>query len=590
MLYAGSLVEEGPAADLLARPLHPYTMRLLRCLPAAGRRKSDGKLDAIPGFMPPPGSVLPGCVFAPRCDFADRLCRTVAPERWAFGPQVARCHHIEQAMASPPPKPPPVEAPDVRAASGHKALRAVAVSKTFRVGRHSVRAVTDVSLDLAPGETLGLVGESGSGKTTLARLLLGLTEPDAGGRIELGGQVVEGHARSRSRSDQKALQIVFQNPDSALNRSHTVRHLIGRSLSRLAGLFGRQKTERMAGLVSAVRLTERHLSMRPRQLSGGLKQRVAIARAFAGDPRVVICDEPTSALDVSVQAAILNLLAELQVSAQVSYIFISHDLGVVRYLSDRIAVLYLGRIMEIGPAEDVFHGPHHPYTEALLSAVPEVDAPGTEGVRRGRIRLSGEIPSPLAPPPGCVFHGRCPRKIGRSARRPSRRCTWRRVMRSGVICRSKTSGGVAGHCRRARTVATPFRHRFSKMTTLGEAEGMSVPPRPSTPLMGNIAAHLAALLPKARHARIIRSWAGVIENTPDGRPVIDRLADPANVVVATLSSIGFGLSPASGHAVQELVTEGACSFADLRPLRLSRFAELDSDWAAQRGWQWRGAA
>jgi peptide/nickel transport system ATP-binding protein len=225
--------------------------------------------------------------------------------------------------------------------------------------------------------------------------------------IELDGQAVAGHARARSRAAQKSLQIVFQNPDSALNRSHTVRHLIERSLSRLAGLFGRQRAARLAELVSAVRLTDRHLSMRPRQLSGGLKQRVAIARAFAGEPRVVICDEPTSALDVSVQAAILNLLADLQHSGGVSYVFISHDLGVVRYLSDRIAVLYLGRIMEIGPAEAVFDGPHHPYTEALLSAVPDLT-----GGARTRIRLEGEMPSPLAPPPGCAFSGRCPRKIG----------------------------------------------------------------------------------------------------------------------------------------------------------------------------------
>jgi len=222
---------------------------------------------------------------------------------------------------------------------------------------------------------------------------------------------VAGQAKRRSHADHKALQIVFQNPDSALNRSHTVRHLIERSLSRLGGLFGRQRAERLTQLISAVRLTERHLSMRPRQLSGGLKQRVAIARAFAGDPRVVICDEPTSALDVSVQAAILNLLADLQGTAGVSYVFISHDLGVVRYLSDRIAVLYLGRIMEIGPAEDVFNGPHHPYTEALLSAVPGLADP-RDGEHTARIRLSGEMSSPLAPPPGCVFNSRCPRKIG----------------------------------------------------------------------------------------------------------------------------------------------------------------------------------
>ena len=414
VLYAGSLVEEGRAADLLAHPLHPYTIRLLRCLPAAGRRKSDGRLDTIPGFLPPPGSVVTGCIFAPRCDFADALCRTPPPV-YRTGSQMALCHHVDRVVASGRSAAAgsgsaPIAA-RVAQAVGLPALRAAGVSKTFRAGTFAVRAVTDVSLALAPGETLGLVGESGSGKTTLARLLLGLTAPDSGGVIELDGQAVAGHARGRSRADQKALQIVFQNPDSALNRAHTVRHLIERSLSRLAGLFGRRRAERLAELVGAVRLTERHLSMRPRQLSGGLKQRVAIARAFAGEPRVVICDEPTSALDVSVQAAILNLLADLQSNAQVSYIFISHDLGVVRYLSDRIAVLYLGRIMEIGPAEDVFNGPHHPYTEALLSAVPDFAA-SRDGHQQGRIRLQGEMPSPLAPPPGCVFNTRCPRKIG----------------------------------------------------------------------------------------------------------------------------------------------------------------------------------
>jgi peptide/nickel transport system ATP-binding protein len=390
--------------------MHPYTMRLLRCLPAAGRRKSDGRLDTIPGFLPAPGAVIAGCVFASRCDYADALCRSTPPPVRRVGSQTAYCHHVDRLPAVSGIATALSGAIPARAAEGGPALRAVHVSKTYRAGAFAVRAVVDVSLSLAPGETLGLVGESGSGKTTLARLLLGLTAPDPGGVIELDGQPVAGHAKARTRGAQKALQIVFQNPDSALNRSHTVRHLIERSLARLGGLFGRQRAERLAELVDAVRLTPRHLSMRPRQLSGGLKQRVAIARAFAGTPRVVICDEPTSALDVSVQAAILNLLADLQERARVSYIFISHDLGVVRYLSDRIAVLYLGRIMEIGPAEDVFEGPHHPYTEALLSAVPDI-AHATNGAG-GRIRLSGEMPSPLRPPPGCVFSTRCPRKIG----------------------------------------------------------------------------------------------------------------------------------------------------------------------------------
>jgi peptide/nickel transport system ATP-binding protein len=200
---------------------------------------------------------------------------------------------------------------------------------------------------------------------------------------------------------------VFQNPDSALNRSRSVKSLVGRALAKLARVPRSQRMERLLALTRAVRLADRYLPARPRQLSGGLKQRVAIARAFAGDPRIVVCDEPTSALDVSVQAAILNLLADLQAERKVSYIFISHDLGTVRYLSDRIAVLYLGRLMEIGPAERVFAGPHHPYTEALLSAVPAID-----GDNHNRVRLQGEIPSAINPPSGCVFHTRCPRCLG----------------------------------------------------------------------------------------------------------------------------------------------------------------------------------
>lgn len=405
VLYAGSLVEDGPTSAVLRRPLHRYTTRLLRCLPTAGRSKSSARLDTIPGFLPSPGTIIAGCVFADRCDLATAECHNVKPPDHAEGAHGGRCHHWDQAAAPSATAETPVRAIDP---TGRDiVLRAQNISKTFAIGGRSLHAVCDVSIDLAAGETLGVVGESGSGKTTLARLLLGLLHADAGGTIELAGTVA-GAANQRSRDQQKALQIVFQNPDSALNRSHTVRHLIGRALSRLANLSGAARASRLTELIAAVRLTDRHLGMRPRQLSGGLKQRVAIARAFAGSPSVVICDEPTSALDVSVQAAILNLLADLQREQRVSYIFISHDLGVVRYLSDRIAVLYLGRIMEIGPAAAVFDGPHHPYTEALLSAIPAgINEGGTS-----RIRLEGEIPSALNPPSGCVFQTRCPRKLG----------------------------------------------------------------------------------------------------------------------------------------------------------------------------------
>jgi peptide/nickel transport system ATP-binding protein len=420
VLYAGKLVEEGATQDVFARPRHPYTVGLLRCLPTSGRSKTLERLDTIAGQLPAPGSVTQGCIYADRCRLADDRCRRDAPPPHrvaaAHGDQMSRCHYHERATELPRAN---ADAPAPRAGvdgvaqaqvavPGALVLRAERVSKTFHVAGVALKAVDDVSLDLATGETLGLVGESGSGKTTLAKMMLGLLAPDAGSILELDGTPLPARVTRRNDEQVKSLQIVFQNPDSALNRSHSVKHLIGRALSRLAALRGAAQDERLAALTAAVRLPNRYLGARTRQLSGGLKQRVAIARAFAGEPRVVVCDEPTSALDVSVQASILNLLADLQRERGTSYVFISHDLHVVRYLSDRIAVLYLGRLLEIGPAAAVFDGPHHPYTEALLSSAPALDA----AAHGERIRLSGEVPSAAAPPSGCVFHTRCPRKLG----------------------------------------------------------------------------------------------------------------------------------------------------------------------------------
>ncbi|UVK54087.1 ABC transporter ATP-binding protein [Mesorhizobium sp. AR02] len=409
VLYAGMLVEEGPTDVVFNDPRHPYTVALLRCLPRGGQRKDQGRLDTIPGFLPGIGADIKGCAFADRCALADDRCRIELPPLYDLsderGKRLSRCFHHDKAQALPRATPSDVAlAPKPAVAP---VLRVAGLNKTYASHGHPLRAVKDVSLDLRPGETLGLVGESGSGKTTFARLLLGLVSPDDGGTIELEGKALAPKLENRGDDQVKAMQIVFQNPDSALNRSHSIRHILGRALKRLAGLSGKAQEARLDDLVRSVRLTDRHLAVKPRQLSGGLKQRVAIARAFAGDPRIVVCDEPTSALDVSVQAAILNLLADLQSKEDVSYIFISHDLGVVRYLSDKIAVLYLGRIMELGPSEEVFSGPHHPYTEALLSAVPKLDQTET-----ARIRLDGEIPSATNPPTGCVFNTRCPRKIG----------------------------------------------------------------------------------------------------------------------------------------------------------------------------------
>jgi peptide/nickel transport system ATP-binding protein len=407
VLYAGRLVEEGPTQQVLADPRHPYTVGLLRCVPRPGARKDHGRLDTIPGFLPPIGADLPGCVFADRCALVQDICRQTEPAMIPVGEgHGSRCHFHDQAQELPRTMAQDIGDVSAIDRSVTPILQLDDLVKTFRQGAVEVHALAGVSAAIWPGETLGLVGESGSGKTTLARTVLGLVEPTTG-TVELDGGSLSGKSSDRTREQIAALQIIFQNPDAALNRRHTTRRMLRRTLKVLANITGKAADDRIAQLADAVRLPPRAVTARPSQLSGGQKQRVAIARAFAGEPRIVICDEPTSALDVSVQAAILNLLVELQVERKTAYLFISHDLGVVRYLSDRIAVLYLGRLMELGPAEVVFSGPHHPYTEALLSSVPQIGAQ-----QHDRVRLEGEIPSAANPPTGCVFHTRCPRRIG----------------------------------------------------------------------------------------------------------------------------------------------------------------------------------
>ncbi len=403
VMYAGRIVEEGTVDEVFDRPSHPYTMGLLNSIPRHGVRKTDRALYTIPGNLPLIGTDLPTCVYVDRCPLADATCRTELPPIVELsGGHWTRCHHHE-AVAS-------IDASsntDIDFNVGTQSIVELAgVSKTFRQRGADVPALVSIDLGFREGETLGLVGESGSGKSTLAKTLLGIHAPDEGGTIELDGRVVRSKATDRRVESIRAFQMVFQNPDSALNRMWTVRRILRRSVTKLTGVSGAEADKKVNDLAEAMRLSQRHLDMKPRQLSGGLKQRVAIARAFAGDPRIVVCDEPTSALDVSVQAAILNLLANLQNDERTSYLFITHDIGVVRYLSDRIAVMYLGRIMELGTTDQIFKGPNHPYTEALLSAVPSID-----GETRTRIPLIGEIPSPANPPSGCVFHTRCHRVV-----------------------------------------------------------------------------------------------------------------------------------------------------------------------------------
>ncbi|POR48122.1 peptide/nickel transport system ATP-binding protein [Paraburkholderia eburnea] len=427
VLYAGRLVEEGPTQDVFARARHPYTVGLLRCLPAPGRTRAHGTLDTIAGELPAPGTLTHGCIYAPRCRMADARCHEHAPPPHRMeaphGEQMSRCHYHERAIdlpvadaanAAEAAEASDIDEIDVRASAqtGQPAvnaampvvLRATHLSLTFGHGARSLRVLNDVSLELRAGETLGLVGESGSGKTTLAKLLLGVHAADAGGIVELDGQPLAGRLARRNAQALRALRIVFQHPDASLNRALPVNRLVGRALARAGGeRMSSANTARIAGLLDAVRVPIRYLNARARQLSGGLKQRVAIAQAFAGDPRVVICDEPTSALDVSVQAAILNLLARLQRERGVSYLFISHDLDVVRYLADRVMVLYAGHVVESGPANAVLGGPCHPYTETLLNAA------SATGKQPTRDAAASGTPSTGT---GCVFSGRCPRKLG----------------------------------------------------------------------------------------------------------------------------------------------------------------------------------
>ena len=406
VMYAGRLVEQGPVQELFEEPQHPYTASLVQCIPGAGHNKRMSRLATIPGALPDPGQAITGCHYNPRCPLATAECTTSDPPIVGSDVRFSRCFHVDRVpgMVADKESAPKQSAIDY---SDAPYLLIEHASKTYGKDESAFRALNDVSLSLWAGETLGIVGESGSGKTTLGRLVMGLTAADAGSTISMAGNALAKASSNRNVQQMKDLQIVFQNPDSALNRRHSIEHILGRSIAKLDGLRGQALKQRVLDLATDFRLSERFLGVRPKQLSGGLKQRVAIARAFAGQPHVVVCDEPTSALDVSVQASILNMLVEMQFKMNVAYLFISHDLAVVQYMADRIAVMYLGQVMEVGPTEQIMNGRHHPYTDVLLSAVPAI-----AGMQSERVRLRGDPPDARKPPPGCPFQERCPRKIG----------------------------------------------------------------------------------------------------------------------------------------------------------------------------------
>jgi peptide/nickel transport system ATP-binding protein len=424
VLYAGDLVEDAPVARLYSRPLHPYTAGLLDSVPRLGVNRRQVSLASIPGSVPRLDERPAGCVYAPRCPVAVDLCQQ-RPESSRAEPQHSvRCHRWGEILAGDVALVARGQTCEVTEnlaglqADGETVLRVRELTKRFArprglgdllAGRpaRQVRAVDGVSVQIGRGRTLGLVGESGSGKTTLARCIVGLAERSSGD-VTLLDLPLAPALSQRDPATLRRLQMVFQNPDEALNPYRTVGQTLTRTLSRLAGLGKAEAHQRAGQLLALVKLDSSYLDRLPGQLSGGEKQRVAIARAFASQPDLLLFDESVSALDVSVQAAILNLLSELQGEGQTAYLFISHDLAVVSYLADDVAVMYLGQVMEIGPTERIFQPPHHPYTAALLSAIPVLDPAAS----RQRIHLEGDITSAAAMPSGCRFHTRCPRFLG----------------------------------------------------------------------------------------------------------------------------------------------------------------------------------
>ena len=418
VMYAGEIVENAPVEEIFLRPAHPYTLGLIRAVPRLGMSKADSALVPIPGRVPPAGNLPPGCVFAPRCPFARERCRQERPPLFKVeGGHAARCFFTEEVLAAGPEPPAEVVAELIECGSGQgdapiildiddaRTYYEVPPRELIGGEKRYVRAVDGVTLEVRRGQTLGIVGESGCGKSTLVKTIIGLEEP-TGGEIEFLGVDIADDVGDRAEDVIRNLQMVFQNPDSTLNPSFTVGHQIARPLLRFGYVERGEVRGEVIRLLDMMKLGAAYADRLPRQLSGGEKQRVAIARAIAANPALVLADEPVSALDVSVQAAVLNLLLDIQREMDTTLVFIAHDLSVVRFFCDTIAVMYLGKIVEYGPAEAIYAPPYHPYTEALLSAVPIPD-PRAE---QRHIRLSGSVPSALDPPEGCHFHTRCPRR------------------------------------------------------------------------------------------------------------------------------------------------------------------------------------
>ncbi len=419
VMYSGIAVEDGDIARVFGAMKHPYSQGLMRAIPLPGTDRRTRPLEPIPGQLPLPDERPQGCFFGPRCDFFQQATCGAAPipmtaviegqhhvrcSRWE---EIAREERLRDAALAP-------------VTIGETVLEVDGVRKVYEIedtslaaffggGRpRELKANEKVAFDARQSETVAIVGESGCGKTTFAKVLMGLETATSGEVHFEGRDVARMPVRKRPAALISTIQMVFQNPFDTLNPSHSVGAQLGRSVRRFSNLASRADVEaRVHELLDLVKLPREFTAYKPRQLSGGQKQRVGIARAFAGNPVLVVADEPVSALDVSVQAAITRLLQDVQHAHKTTLLLISHDLGLVRYLADRVVVMYLGHVVETGTVDQIFSPPYHPYTEALLSAIPIADI----SIERKRIILEGDLPSALDPPSGCPFHTRCHRMV-----------------------------------------------------------------------------------------------------------------------------------------------------------------------------------